>query len=105
MEMANIGRASGYSSPYQIMMRRYSGHHMRVYGYSNPTLDRAVQGIYGYPAIRGREQQLIDFYGGVGSPYVGNKIRGVSSTDLIGGRFYHGMSNLYFGPLSPYTGY
>jgi len=100
-----VGRASGYGTPYQIMMRRYSGHHMRAFGYSNPVLDRAIQGVQGYPAIRGREQQMIDFFGGAGSPNVGNIYRGVSKLDVVGGRLYHGMSNLYFGPLAPYTGY
>jgi hypothetical protein len=94
------GRASGFGDPYYIMMRRYSGHHMKYFGYSNPTLDVSRQGVSAYPAIRGREQQLIDFYGGVGSPNVGNSIRGVGYYNLSG-RFFHGQSNLYFGPLAP----
>lgn len=98
------GRTSGYGDPYRIMMNRYYGHHMRALGYGNPVLDRAVQGYQGYPAIRGREQQLIDFYGGVGSPGVGNAIRGVGYyTDF--GQTMHNLSNLYFGPLAPYTGF
>jgi hypothetical protein len=96
-----VGRTSGYGDPYSIMMNRASGHHMKAFGYGNPVLDRAVQGYQGYPAIRGREQQLIDFYGGVGSSGVGNSIRGVSQFNPI----YHGASNLYFGPLAPYTGF
>lgn len=77
---------------------------MKALGYGNPVLDRAVQGYNGYPAIRGREQQLIHFYGGVGSPHVGNNIRGVSRINPAG-LIYHGASNLYFGQLAPYTGY
>lgn len=63
-----------------------------------------MQGAQGYPAIRGREQQLIDSLGGVGSPNVGNAIRGVSRFNPLG-RIYHGASDAYFGPLAPYTGY
>jgi hypothetical protein len=99
-----VGRTSGYGDPYSIMMNRASGHHMKAFGYGSPVLDRAVQGYQGYPAIRGREQQLIDFYGGIGSPGVGNSIRGVSSYNPAY-PIYHGASNLYFGPLAPYTGY
>jgi RHS repeat-associated protein len=98
------GRASGFGNPKSVMMRRYYGHHMKSLGYSNPTLDVWRQGIYAYPAIRGREQQLIDFYGGIGSSNVGNSIRGVGYYNLSG-RFFHGQSNLYFGPLAPYTGF
>ncbi len=55
-------------------------------------------------AIRGREQQLIDFYGGIGSKRVGNFIRGVSKWNPSGRRF-HKKSNEEFGQLAPYTGY
>ena len=99
-----VGRTSGYGDPYSIMMNRFSNHHMKKFGYKKPELDRAVQGYHGYPAIRGREQQLIDFHGGVGSPKVGNSIRGVSKLNPLGGLF-HKASNTYFGPLSNYTGY
>lgn len=77
---------------------------MRKKGFKNPIIDRFVQGASGKPAIRGREQQLIDYYGGVGSSKVANVIRGVSKTNLAG-RFYHEMSNYYFGALAPFTGY
>ena len=100
-----IGRSSGFGSPYKVMMRRYYGHHMRSKGYINPILDRAAQGFIGYSAIRGREQQLIDSYGGVGSLSIGNRIRGVSKYRLVTGRIYHQTSNVYFGNIAPYTGY
>jgi len=58
----------------------------------------------GKPAIRGREQQLIDYYGGVGSRRVANRIRGVSKANPMG-RFYHSQSNSFFGNIAPYTGY
>jgi RHS repeat-associated protein len=99
-----VGRTSGYGDPYRIMMKRVSGHHMKALGYGNPILDRAVQGYQGYPAIRGREQQLIDFYGGVGSPKVGNSIRGVGYYNFEGPAL-HGLSNMFFGTLAPYTGF
>lgn len=43
---------------------------MKIIRYANPIIDRAAQGPEGCFAIRGREQQLIDFFGGVGSPIV-----------------------------------
>ncbi|GGH25204.1 hypothetical protein FAZ19_15820 [Sphingobacterium alkalisoli] len=98
------GRTSGFGDPYSIMMFRYNSHHMRALGYGSPSVDVYKQGLDGYPAIRGREQQLIDFSGGVGNPKVGNSIRGVGRYNPLG-RGYHNLSNSYFGPLSPYTGY
>jgi len=98
------GRASGYGNPYSILWQRYSGHHMRMAGYGNPQLDVAAQGMFAYPAIRGREQQLIDFYGGIGSPNVGNSIRGVSPWNPAGYDFWT-ASNMYFGNIAPFTGY
>lgn len=99
-----VGRTSGFGNPYSIMMARASSHHMRSLGFGSPVLDRAVQGIQGYPAIRGREQQLIDFYGGIGNPKVGNRIRGVAKYNPLGS-LYHNASNYYFGTLSLYTGF
>lgn len=92
------GRASGFGTPEQVMWGRYATHHMRLQGYHNPTLDVFAQGVGNYGAIRGREQQLIDRYGGVGSPQVGNSIRGVSRYNPAG-RAYHWMSNYKFGPF------
>lgn len=70
-----VGRTSGYGDPQSIMMKRYYGHEMRVLGYGNPTLDRAAQGFpVGYYAIRGREQDVVNGLGGVGSVKVGNRI-------------------------------
>ena len=86
------------------MMRRYYRHEKKALGFINPTLDRAVTGSMGYPAIRGREQQLIDFYGGISHPRVANNIRGVSKYNPRG-RWYHYWSNKYFGNIAPYTGF
>ena len=99
-----VGRTSGFGTPEQLVNKRYSRHHMKAKGFGRPTIDRAVQGAQGKPAIRGREQQLMDYYGGIGSPRVANKIRGVSKYNPAG-RIYHKMSNWYFGPLAPYSGY
>jgi hypothetical protein len=77
---------------------------MRPLGYGNPVIDRVWQGVLGYPAIRGREQQLIDYYGGIGSANVGNSIRGVGYYNPAGPGF-SAASNSLFGTLAPYTGY
>ena len=83
--------------------KRFRGHHMKAKGFGNPKVDKAIQGIKGRPAIRGREQQLMDFHGGVGSRRVANRIRGVSRYNPAG-RVYHHASNLLFGNIAPYTG-
>jgi hypothetical protein len=67
----------------------------------NPELDMYS---VGYGAIRGREQQLIDFHGGVGDPGVANLIRGVGKGNRLG-RLYHQLSDQNFGNIAPYTGY
>jgi hypothetical protein len=61
--------------------------------------------------MRGREQQLIDSYGGAKQDpqrrpgaTAANPIRGVAA-DNTRGRLYHVQSNLHFGLLYPYTGY
>ncbi|HBJ07523.1 MAG TPA: hypothetical protein DDY73_00825 [Coprobacter fastidiosus] len=103
--MKYVGRASGNGDPYKVMMNRYYHHqYRRSLGYGNPQLDCAAFGPDGKDAIRGREQQLIDHYGGIGSPFLGNSIRAVSKYNPKG-RDYHDKSNLYFGQLAPYSGY
>jgi RHS repeat-associated protein len=77
----------------------------------------------GYLAIRGREQQLIDYYGGrraaelgitnfsggaqsdtnPGTPLTENTIRGVGKDNPLG-EVFHAAANLAFGELAPYTG-
>ena len=103
-----VGRASGFGTPQQVLNRRFASHHMKDYGYdSPPILDKFAIGARGsaaYAAIRGREQQMIDHLGGVGSPNVGNRIRGVRKNHPLGS-FYHTKSNQMFGPLHQYTGY
>ena len=102
-----VGRTSGFGTPEEVVRRRDAGHHMNAFGYGPAVVNSAlvnVGSLQGYPAIRGREQQVIDFYGGVGSPMVGNSIRGVSQYNPLG-PIYWGASNLMFGPLMPYSGY
>jgi hypothetical protein len=87
------------------MQARYRSHwELRARGFSNPQLDRAIQSYAGRSAIRGREQQMIDAHSGVGSPKVGNSIRGVAKANPFG-RIYHNASNAAFGNIAPYTGY
>ena len=77
---------------------------MKNKGYGSPKIDVWIQGSMGKPAIRGREQQVMDYYGGVGSSKLGYSIRGVSKNNPAG-RFFHYESNRHFGKLAPYTGY
>ena len=51
---------------------------MRLLGYGSPRVDNWASGESGYDAIRGREQDLIDGFGGIGSARVGNSINGIS---------------------------
>ncbi len=99
-----VGRTSGFGNPQQIVATRFQSHHMRLLGFGNPTVDVAATGMLARLAIRGREQQLIDKLGGIGSPQVANVIRGVARVNPYGAG-YHYMSNVHFGQVSPYTGY
>lgn len=97
-----LGRTSGIGDPVKLVWKRYRNNlKRRLQGFKNPTLDRYSKN---YAAIRGREQQLIDYYGGIGSKRVGNDIRGVAKWNPSG-RFFHNKSNEEFGQLAPYTGY
>lgn len=64
-----------------------------------------ITGAVGYPAIRGREQQLIDswMHDGRTRANVANIYRGVSVLNPLGCP-YHLASNVAFGPLSAFTG-
>lgn len=82
---------------------------MKALGFGPPDVDVAVHGWWGYPAIRGREQQVIDSLGGVfnattnPNTRIANAIRGVSKTNPLG-YAYHAASDLAFGPLALYSG-
>lgn len=80
---------------------------MKAKGYHSPKVDKYAVGAWrspAYDAIRGREQQMMDFHGGVGSTTLGNSIRGVRKNHPFGS-YYHTKSNQMFGPLHQYTGY
>jgi len=101
-----------------IVKTRDSGHHKTAEGYGPAILDRfsvgqAVQYSNreldpAYFAIRGREQQLVDYYGGAwtdtGQPYkTGNESRAVRKNHEYG-RLFHEYANQEFGELHVYTG-
>ncbi len=98
-----VGRSSGFGKPTKVLRRRMYGHAYIKKGFDNPKIDRAIQGINARSAIRGREQQLIDFYGGIGNPKVANIIRAVSKRKY-NARFLHDQSIAFFGELHVYTG-
>lgn len=103
-EQIYVGRTSGYGTPEQLVARRYARHVVRrALGYGYPIVDRFAYGKEGSWAIRGREQQYIDYLGGIGNPKVGNVIRGVARNN-VNGYIYYKKSCDYFGVLAPYTG-
>jgi hypothetical protein len=99
-----VGRTSGYGDPESILARRWSNHLiLRSQGFPFPTMDAVTRGIPGYMPIRGREQQLFDRFRLDGA-IMKNAIRPVSPWNPLGG-IYHQASNMWFGPLAPFTGY
>ena len=71
------GRTSGTGSPIDNVAKRDANHHMNAKGFGPAMLDKTS---YNYQAIRGREQMLIDYYGGARSMggTSGNAINGIS---------------------------
>ena len=70
------GRTSGMGTPAGNVRKRDVNHHMNAKGFGPAVLDRTS---YNYQAIRGREQMLIDYYGGAKSMggISGNAINGI----------------------------
>ncbi len=70
------GRTSGYGTPAENLARRDRNHDMTAEGYGPAILDQSSDDPL---AIRGREEQLIDYHGGAISEggTSGNKIRGI----------------------------
>jgi RHS repeat-associated protein len=98
-----VGRTSGYGDPASILARRWSNHTiLRAQGFTYPTMDAVTRGIPGYVPIRGREQQLYDRFRLDGA-IMKNAILPVSPWNPLG-PIYHQGSNIWFGPLAPYTG-
>ena len=99
-----IGRTSGYGDPKAIMMKRFYSHGRKLEGFGHPVIDKVAKGPAGYFAIRGREQQYIDYLGGIGAPRVANTIRGVARFNPYG-RAFHAAASLTFGSIADYTGF
>ncbi len=99
-----IGRTSGFGDIMKIILRRMYNHKYFAAGFTQIEIDRAAQGFRAKFAIRGREQQLIDYFGGIGHPNVANIRRGVSKANFAG-RTFHNRSDEFFGNLTEYTGY
>ena len=93
-----IGRCSGYGSLEKIIFRRLYSHKYYKRGFTIIQIDKAMQGVDARISIRGREQLLIDFYGGIKNPIVANKIRAVSKFNRRQKRMYS-LSEKYFGKL------
>ncbi len=71
------GKTSGCGLPKDNVIKRDSNHHMNKEGYDPAVLDKSSKNS---SAIRGREQELIDFHGGAKSQggTSGNKINSIS---------------------------
>jgi len=98
-----VGRCSGFGDIENIVIRRMRSHKYYKRGFTIIQIDKAMQGKNAKYAIRGREQQLIDFYGGIGSQRLANKIRAVAKLNIRGKYFWHN-SNENFGILSEFSG-
>jgi RHS repeat-associated protein len=110
-----VGRTSGYGDPRAIVAARDARHHVNGYGparldrYATATLPRNYRWLDpAYQAIRGREQQQIDYYGGARSDrrpgsLSGNQIRAVRKNHPLG-RLFHAAASARFGQRAPYTG-
>ncbi|WP_344807886.1 RHS repeat-associated core domain-containing protein, partial [Allohahella marinimesophila] len=74
------GRTSGTGTAFENIARRDSSHHMNQKGFGPAVLDKSSSNS---AAVRGREQQLIDAFGGALSTggSSGNPINGISSSN------------------------
>jgi RHS repeat-associated protein len=98
-----VGTPISRSLGQQIVNNRESGHHANERGFGPARLDRIS---YNYSAIRGREQQLIDYHGGAQSMggSSGNLINGIWSMNPFRSS-YLAESTREFGPLVPGGGW
>jgi RHS repeat-associated protein len=100
------GRTAGYgATPEDVLRRRDARHHMEPKGFGKAVIDRALEsdnstaGDMGRSAaIRGREQTLIDHYGGAirGGGTSGNAINSISPYNPLK-PYYMSMNVWYFG--------
>ena len=74
------GRTSGYGNPAENIRRRDANHHMNRKGFDPAVLDKSSSD---YNAIRGREQMLIEKFGGAKSDggTSGNAINGIGKNN------------------------
>lgn len=113
-----VGYTSGYGTVAELLKWRDAYHHMNLLGYGPARLDRVVDATLPYEAfrldpsywaIRGREQQMIDRFGGairekgLAHTRSGNDIRGVGKRNRAG-RLYDAAATAAFGRVAPYTG-
>ncbi|MEV0635523.1 polymorphic toxin-type HINT domain-containing protein [Streptomyces sp. NPDC050619] len=103
------GRSRGVGTPEQIVAARESGHHMNDQGFGPAVLDQFAEGTLpvaqrhsdpAYQAIRGREQQLIDNFGGAQRQggTSGNDIRGVAEDNPLLGTFLNAATRRFGSP-------
>jgi hypothetical protein len=103
--MIYVGRSEGKGTPEQVLKARDSGHHMNQKGYCpaeiHSRLTNAKPNSLYHSALRGREQQVLDFFGGVEN--TGNSRRAVWINNPAGFTYWS-LSNTFFGTLAPFTG-
>lgn len=91
------GRTSGTGTPLQNVARRDRGHQKNSEGFGEAGLDKSSSKPN---AIRGREQQLIEYHGGARSQggRSGNHLNGISGRNRRGKRYLAAASE-EFGTL------
>nr|WP_240554309.1 MULTISPECIES: polymorphic toxin-type HINT domain-containing protein [Streptomyces] len=103
------GRSRGTGTPEQIVAARDAGHHMTEKGFGPAVLDQSATATKSvalrhsdpsYQAIRGREQQLIDAFGGAQSAggTSGNAIRGIAEDNPLRGLYLNAATAAFGGP-------
>jgi hypothetical protein len=110
--LAAVGPLSGPLSVFDEITEAALTEHLDKYDEGRAINPRDKWKDFAYRAIRGREQQSIDAYGGAwtdtnekGLPHAtGNKIRAVSKHNQKGW-IYHQAATQRFGELHKYTGY
>lgn len=87
------GRTSGFGTPLENIAARDASHAYNDFGFGPAELDQTSDS---YAAIRGREQQLIEYYQDQGIS--ANKINGISPTNPNGPGYLQTANNA-FGPF------
>ncbi|MGH8016782.1 MAG: fascin domain-containing protein, partial [Opitutaceae bacterium] len=113
------GLTRGVGSPVEVVNRRDAAHwflnHIQSYNGARINASISTQGFrpYAEAAIRGREQQVMDFHGGALSdldrPYDGklrasNRIRGVAKLNGSGYSFWKTSNDAFGGQVFRFTG-